>query len=376
MKVAGIISEYNPFHNGHKYQIDMLKKEYDAVVSIMSGSFVQRGDVAIFDKWTRARAALSSGCDLVIELPVKYVLSSANGFASGAIDILSATGIVDTLSFGSESGDIEKLNKAADILLHETAEISEKIKSLMDNGFSYPKARQQAYSGIIDGELFETPNNILALEYILELKKQNSNINPTTHKRSDNGYHSMKENGAFASATKIRDMIEAGQDISDFVPYSYKDAPMHNLDSLTDIFKYILLCQGTDAFSGIADVESGLDNRFLKNINKRTISEIIDSVKTKRYTRTRLQRIVLNVISGLSIDTPKPEYVRVLGMTRTGMEILSEMKKTSRYPIVNKVADFDGVSINADIRATDLASICCTTKAVFGRDYTTSPIIL
>ena len=375
MKIAGIICEYNPFHNGHKYQIEMLKKEFDGIVCIMSGSFVQRGDVAIFDKWTRARAALSSGCDLVIELPVQYALSSAQGFARGAIDILSASGVIDSLSIGSECGNIDSLLSAAEILQNETPEISEKIKSYLNDGFSYPSAREKAYSGLIVPELLSEPNNILALEYIMELKRIDSSISPITHKRCDNGYHSLKTDSAYASATQIRNMIKNSEDFSSFVPYNYNGIDSHCLDNLSDIFRYLLISRGTDIFCSIPDMEPGLDNRFLQNVNKPTISEIIDSVKTKRYTRTRLQRIVCSVILGLYENEKKPEYIRILGMTKTGMDILSHMKKTARYPIVNKVADFKDDSIKKDILATDLSELYKSSKATFGRDYTTSPII-
>lgn len=376
MNVAGIICEYNPFHNGHKYQLQMLKKTYDAVVCLMSGSFVQRGDVAIFDKWTRAKSALMSGCDLVIELPQVYALSSAQGFAKGSIDILSATGVIDALSFGSECGDIEKLKSTSAILLSENTEISEKIKSCLKDGYSYPASREIAYSGIIDNSLLSEPNNILALEYIAELKRQNSSIIPITHKRTDKGYHSLDSEGNFASATKIRSLITTGKNFSEYVPDEYEDINIHSLDKLSDIFKYLLITRGKDAFCGISDIEPGLDNRFLQNVDKANISEIIDNVKTKRYTRTRLQRIVCRTLLGITQNTQKPEYIRILGMTKTGMNILSEMKKTALYPIVNKVADFKSETIKIDILATDLASICDSKKTAFGKDYTTSPIII
>jgi len=376
VRISGIISEYNPFHNGHKFQLDMLKNEYDAIVCVMSGSFVQRGDIAIFDKWTRAKAALHSGCDLVLELPSPYAISSAQGFSKGAIDILSATGVIDALSFGSESGDIGALNKAADIMLCETPEISDKIRELLKNGYSYPAARLEAYKGVIDEDLLNQPNNILALEYIMELKKRKSSIMPITHKRTDNGYNSFDTVGKFASATKIRDMIAKGEDISEFVPFDYSCSSIYQIDYLTHIFKYILLTRGKDAFTDIPDMEDGLDNRFLQNIDKASITEIIDCVKTKRYTRTRLQRIVLCILSGISKTTKKPEYIRVLGMSDKGMEILSEMKKTATYPIVNKVADFKNNCINPDILATDIQAMCQGSSPIFGRDYLTSPIIL
>ena len=152
MKICAVICEYNPFHNGHKHQIELAKRDFDAVLCVMSGSFTQRGEVAVFDKWSRAKAAVLSGADLVLELPVRYSLSSANGFARGAVDIVAETGIADALLFGSEENDINALSRAADILISEPTEISQKIKELLAGGMSYPMARQTAFSGIIGGD--------------------------------------------------------------------------------------------------------------------------------------------------------------------------------------------------------------------------------
>lgn len=376
MKISGIICEYNPFHYGHKYQLDEVKKESDAVVCIMSGSFVQRGDVAVFDKWTRARAALKNGADLVIELPAAYSLSSAPGFAQGAVLLLDSMGIIDDINFGSECGDTATLEKAAEILLNEPRRISVKIKENTALGMSYPKARQKAYSGIIDDNILAQPNNILALEYILALKKLNSKIVPTTLKRSFVGFHSMTTNGKYASATLLRDKLKNSADISDYSPFDYSGCITYDIDRLSDIFRYKLLSCGKSAFSGIADIEKGLDDRFLKAIDRRTISEINASVKTKRYTMTRIRRITASVLLSLGQCTERPDYIRVLGMNENGKKILAEMKKKASFPIINKVADYRGSNIKTDILATDLAALCADSPVPFGRDFTTSPVII
>lgn len=376
LKIAGIICEYNPFHNGHKYQIEMLKKEYDAIVCIMSGSFVQRGDVAIFNKWTRAKACLMSGCDLVIELPVVYSLSSAQGFAKGAVSILDKTNVIDALSFGSESGNIHALIEVAAILKNETEEVSEKIRNIINQGYSYPVAREKAYEGIIDTELIKNPNNILATEYIISLMELNSTIKPITHTRSDFGYHSDKTTKIYSSASNLRNMMKENKAISSFVPFDFDLEERYNLDKLSDIFKYKLIQHKTDAFRDIADMEPGLDNRFLSCINHKTISEILEAVKTKRYTHTRLGRIVCNLLLGITKDTKRPEYIRVLGMSETGKKILSEIKQKTELPIINKVADYKGEDIKTDLLATDISALCADRPIPFGRDYTTSPVIL
>lgn len=375
MKVAGIICEYNPFHNGHKYQIEEVKKSFDAVVCAMSGSFVERGDVAIFDKWERATAALLSGADLVIELPVRSSLSSAEGFASGAVALLDALGVVDSLCFGTETDDSEKLITAAKIMMSEPPEVSEKIKELLGTGVSYPTALSDAYSGIIDDELLSMPNNILALSYIKAILAQKSEITPFAIPRKSAGHHDMKASGEFCSATFLRDKIKKGEDITPFTPYDFSNCTIYDLDRLTNAFKHKLITEGADAFSGIADMEEGLDNRFLKALDFVSLSDMIDFVKTKRYTKTRLQRIAVSTLLGLKETKAPPLYVRVLGMSKKGIEILSAMKKTCSISIVNKVADAPQELVREDVLATNLAALCAD-GIPQNRDYTTSPIII
>ncbi len=376
MKVAGIICEYNPFHTGHKYQIDTVKKSFDAVIAVMSGSFVQRGGVAIYDKWTRTHSALLNGADLVIELPVKYALSSAEGFAQGGVRILDAMGIVDALCFGSESGDILELTSCAKALLSESPDISQKIKVLMNEGLPYAKARTIAYEGILDAELLAQPNNILAIEYIKAILKSGSIMRPITIKRKGAGYHDEDVIEGFASATSLREKIRSGEDVSTFTPYDLLASVTYDVNRLTSAFKYKLRTEGESAFDGIPDMEPGLANRFLNELDRESITAIVDAVKTKRYAYTRLRRIVARVLLGLTEDTKNPDYIRVLGMNDKGKELLSMMREKASFPIVNKVADFNDESILPEILATDLAALCGDAQVPMGRDYTTSPVII
>ncbi len=376
MRTVGIICEYNPFHYGHKYQIDTLKNEFDAVVCVMSGSFVQRGDVAVFDKWTRAEAALSCGADLIIELPVKHCLSSAGDFAEGGIRILDALKIIDAVSFGSESGDIETLKNYAEIMLSEPPEVSAKIKELSAWGMSYARAHAAAYSDILNADILASPNNILAIEYIKALYKLNSSITPITLRRKGAGYHDLTISDNLASATLIRQMLKSGEDILPLTPFDFSEHETYDINRLSDIFKYILVSRGSAAFDGICGIEPGLANRFLKATDLKSITEMLDFVKTKRYTHTRLSRIALSVLLGLRGTPAPPEYIRVLGMNDTGRVLLSEMKKKCTLPIVNKVADFKSDAILPDIFATNLAALCADRSVAQNRDYTHSPIIL
>ena len=376
MKTAAIICEYNPFHNGHKYQIEEAKKTNDAVVCIMSGSFVQRGDIAVFDKWTRANAALSSGCDLVLELPVCFSLNSAEQFSFGGVSLAENLGIVDNLIFGSESGNIEKLENTAELLLNETDEISEEIKKYMSLGNSYPKSRTLAYSNTIDEDLLTEPNNILGIEYIKAIKTIKSSITPQTIKRNSVSHHDMSATDSFASATLIREMLKNNDDISQFVPVPY---PKHNRkDKINELLRYKLLEMSKEEISQINDVTEGLENRIKEAVKECiTFSEMCEYIKSKRYTLARIRRILLSCLIGIDKNIAKipPSYIRVLGATQKGLKLLSEIKKNSGLPIITKTADFKGYnkSFELDIKATDIYNIICNKP--LGEDFHKSPTI-
>ena len=375
MKIAAIICEYNPFHNGHKYQLELIKRDFDAVLCVMSGSFTQRGEVAVFDKWQRAKAAVLNGADLVLELPVRYSLSSAKGFAEGAVSLISKTGVTDALVFGSEKNDIAALTEAADILLSESPEISEKIKELLAGGMSYPMAKQIAFSDIIDGDLLTMPNNILAIEYIMALKNMNSKIVPITHPRTVGHSGNSEENG-YAPASFIREKIRRGEDISSLTPFDFSDCDIYDTNRLTDIFKHLMLTEGEALFSGIPDAEPGLFNRFYKACDAVSFDRIIDASVTKRYTRAYLRRIALRAILGIDGGYRPPEYLRVLAANKTGRAVLSAMKNAASLPIITKVADFPKELTKEDIRATDIAALCTCPNQKKGRDFLISPIMI
>ncbi len=376
MKTAAIICEYNPFHNGHKYQIEETKKINDAVVCIMSGSFVQRGDIAVFDKWTRANASLSSGCDLVLELPVCFSLNSAEQFSFGGVSLAENIGIIDNLIFGSECGNIEKLENAAKLLLNETYEISEKIKRYMSSGNSYPKSRTMAYSGLIDTNLLTEPNNILGVEYIKAIKTINSTITPQTIERNSVSHHDMSANNSYASATLIREMLKNNDDISKFVPVSYPE--FNQKDKLNELLRYKLLEMSKEEISQINDVSEGLENRIKEAVKECiTFEEMCEYIKSKRFTLARIRRILLSCLIGIDKNIAKvpPSYIRVLGATENGLGLLSQIKKNSELPIITKTADFKGYnkSFELDIKATNIYNIICNKP--LGEDFYKSPTI-
>ncbi len=384
--ITGIIAEYNIFHNGHKYQIDEVKKTSDAVVAVMSGSFVQRGDVAITDKWSRAKMALMCGADLVLELPTCYALNAAPNFATGGVNTLNALGVVDSIAFGSESGNIDALLKAAELMENESEEISERIKKYVSDGMSYPSALSKAYGGIIEPSLLSEPNNILSIEYIRALIKSNSKIKPFTIERSGASHHDTQITENIASASKIRDMISNGENIDNLIPYNLSDIgcslpySASTLDSA--VISKLRLTSG-DKLKNISEMAEGLENRLIQSAMEcDNIASLAEAVKSKRYTLSKIRRIIMNTLLDFTADiyNPQPDYIRVLGMNKTGMAVLKQAKEQCTVPIITKTADYkeNSKQFALDVRATDISALCCPdkTKRIGGLDFKTSPVIL
>ncbi len=368
--VAAIICEYNPFHNGHKFQLNTVKKDVDAVICIMSGSFVQRGAPAIYDKWTRAEDAILNGADLVIELPVVYSAQSAQRFAVGGVKLADSMGVVDILAFGSECGDIEKLKECAGILNSEG--FSSLIEKEMREGISFPVARTnilKAHYSHIDENLISNPNNILSIEYINALENIKSKIEPYTHKR----------NFDFASASAIRIKLEKNEDISDSVPTQVRKP--YNKGIFNALVLHYFRKERPEALQSTCDMCEGLENKFKKaSQSATTADELAESVKSKRYTRTRIDRIIVNSLLGIEEKHTEisPQYIRVLAFNERGKSLLSDIKKKSSLPIITKVADAKPdnpdyeLMFQKDLLATDIYSVLTNKKA--GLDFLTSPV--
>ena len=343
--VLGIICEYNPFHNGHLIHLNESKKACNAdfTIAVMSGNFTQRGDVALFDKWTRAEMALKNGVDLVIELPTVYATSSAENFADGAIKILNSLGIVDYISFGSESGDIHLLNTIASVLYNEPKEFSNLITMQLKSGLSYPKARELAISTYFRGskkysEALENPNNILGIEYLKALKKYKSNIVPITFKRSSADYNSTSTKNGIASATAIRELLKNNKKIHRLVPfetYELIENKLSSKDFLKDlsVFEkeiiFNLRRMSLEEISKIQDVTEGLENKIKYAANNFVnLEDLIENIKSKRFTRTRIQRILIYSLLGITkkditLSKKISPYIRVLGFNKHGKKIIS-----------------------------------------------------
>lgn len=344
--VLGIICEYNPFHNGHLMHLNEAKKmcNADFVVAVMSGNFTQRGDVALFDKWTRAEMALKNGIDLVIELPTVYATSSAENFADGAIKVLNSLGIVDYICFGSECGDINLLNTVASILYREPKELSNLINMQLRSGLSYPKARELALSMYFSNskkfsEILEDPNNILGVEYLKAIKKQKSNIIPLTipRKYSEHNNSKSSKNG-MASSSAIREMLKENKKIHRLLPYeTYEliEDKLSKKDYVTDlsVFEkeiiYTLRKMSIEEIANLPDVTEGLENKIKYAVNNfSTYEEIIENIKSKRFTRSRIQRILVYALLGITkkdmnLSKKMVPYIRILGFNKHGKKIMS-----------------------------------------------------
>ncbi len=381
--IAGIIAEYNIFHNGHSYMLQEVKKHADYVVAVMSGSFVQRGDAAIADKWSRARKALINGVDLVLELPVCYALNAAQSFAEGGVNTLSALGVTDMLAFGSESGDIELLWETARAMEKESGDVSEKVRSFLSEGMSYPSALAKAHG---KGNLLSSPNNILAVEYIRALMRSGNSMRPFTVRREGANHDGTGTRGDYASASRIRKMLLEGEDASRFVPYSLSDirgALGYDISRLDSAVIAKLRASSPEEISRVNEMSEGLHNRIVRAaMETDSFAALCEKSKSKRYTMSRIRRAVIASLIGFTKDiySSAPEYVRVLGMNSSGAKILKMAKKRCFVPIITKAADFKEKSamFDLDVRATDLHALCAPSASdrIGGKDFTTSPVIV
>lgn len=380
--ILGIVAEYNPFHNGHQYQIQQAKRRSgaDCVVAIMSGNFVQRGDAAICNKWARAEMALKNGVDLVLELPVYYAVQSAEFFAKGAIESLNALG-VDIVSFGAECDDVSRLEETAKFIQDNTLSFQLDLKKELDKGVSFPSAREKALGEY--GEILKSPNNILAIEYIKAGAK-----NPLPIKRIGAGHHEQGAINQFASASFIRQLMIKGEEEkikalmppSAFAIYQREQEEGRAPITLKELEKTIianLRKEKAEYLNQICDVTEGLENRIITLAQEHSnLGVLIDAVKTKRYTHSRIRRIMINYLLGITkeIQGASPSYLRLLGGNEKGLSILNQAK----LPVITKVAGANYELLKYDLLSTDLYSLLYENEihAKGGQDYLNSPIIM
>ena len=401
-KVLGIIAEYNPFHNGHLLHLTKSKEETGAEYSIciMSGNFVQRGNTSIVNKWVKTEMALKSGIDLVLELPTVYSISSAENFAEGAIKLLNSLKIVDTVSFGSENSDIDILNRFSGILYEEPKQYVEFLNEELKKGLSFPKARENAILLYLNDQKYSNilnqPNNTLAIEYLKALKKYKSHIMPITIKREKAFYNSNCIVDEYASATAIRNMIVNNQfnDIRKVMPRLAYDLLMQEIENkqyVIDISKfekeilYSIRRLSTADLKKFPEVNEGLENSIKNAANScNTLAELINIIKTKRYTQTRIQRILLYILLNITkkdmyISRKTVPYARILGYSQKGKALISEIYKANpKIALITSVKNFFDSSnnktykhmLNKDVLATNIYTLAYKNDSVANLDYT------
>ncbi len=411
MKVNGIIAEYNPFHNGHKYQLNEAKKHTNADYTIiaMSGNFMQRGAPAILDKHKRTLMALQNGADLVLELPMYYAVSSAEYFAMGAVTLLDKLGVVTNLCFGSECGNLSVLEQIAHILITEPESYSVALRHNLRQGVSYPVARTNAllqYEPSLDNyrDVFSSPNNILGIEYLKALLRRNSSIVPFTTMRIGSDYHEKRLGENQSSALAIRHAVFGGQGmefLESQMPVGAYDVmashlstskPMH-INDFSTALQYKLFMENGQGFSQYLDVSLDLSDRIEKSIFQfDSFSGFCDLLKSKDMTYTRISRCLLHILLNMKntdMDTYRSmdyvPYARVLGFRKSATPLLTAIKGHSSIPLITKLADAPQIlspkalqMLEGDIRRNTIyeGTLALKTNQVIRNEYRTPLVII
>lgn len=401
MKAVGVVVEYNPFHNGHAYHLEQAKKvaQADLVIAVMSGSFLQRGEPAMVDKWTRTKMALAGGVDIVIELPYVYSTAPATDFAKGAIALLTAVGC-ESFAFGSEDGAIQPFLDTFELIHGHQEEYNALIKESLTTGASYPKSLHYAYKQLsqkfpatyID---LSQPNNILGFHYIEAAKTLDSDIKPMTIPRIAAGYHdALQEGASIASATGIRQALATSrklQHVQDVLPKSSFDylgnwyrqyGKFASWETFWPFLQFTLIRHTPSELNHYAEVTEGIENALIKAAKtSQSFSNFMAKIKSKRYTWTRLQRMLTHIYTGFSKEqlhnSVTPSYIRLLGMSMKGQAYLGKYKKDISLPLISRVAATKDAMLTIDIHAAEIYNLSLETgnmEQSLPKDYQTPPI--
>lgn len=394
MNVYGAICEFNPFHNGHKYFLEQMRILGATHIAVcMSGSFTQRGEPAVIGKYDRVRAALSNGADLVLELPVSFACAGAERFALGGVSILDSLGCVDTLSFGSESGDTAALINTARLLYSQ--DFSDSLRKHLSQGMTFASAREQAVKelcGESAAALLRDANNILGIEYIKALINTDSKIKPLAVKRRGSAHDSSIASGNIASASFIREGIYSGADISPYVPEntvgflrSESIPEINRMKSIEGALLYRLRTMSVDDLSALPDISEGLHNRLYSAVRDSvSVEEILRKTKCKRYTMARIRRCLMYALLYMTKEglPKKPSYIRALGFNARGREILRAARDSSALPVIMKSSDAKkiGGAVLTDFEkecfCDDIYALTDKKISVCGQNYTVNTVIL
>lgn len=352
MNIIGIIAEYNPFHNGHIYHINKIKEMYpnSIIILILNGYFLERGEISIESVSSKTKLALDNNVDIVIELPFVFGTNSADIFSEASIELLNELK-VEKIIFGSECNDIEKLKALAQQQLDK--EFNKKIKEYLNTGLNYPTALSKALDININ-----TPNDILAITYIKTILKNKYNIEPITIKRTNNYYDTLSNNNII-SATNIREKIKNNIDITNYVPNKeYINKIDYNL--YFNLLKYKIL--NDNNLNKYLTVDEGIENKLIKVINEcNTLDELIQKIKTKRYTYNRINRMFIHILIGLTkVDKNKlikNEYIRLLGFNELGKKYINSIKKDTNIPIVSNLKNINSLIKDYEIKAYSIYNL-------------------
>ena len=392
MITTGIIAEYNPFHNGHEYLLSKARSETNAdfLVVVMSGAFVQRGEPAVISKKARVEQALAGGADLVLELPFDCAMASAQTFARGGVKILDACGVVNNLYFGSECGDIKILLETAQALL--LPEFDVMLKKELESGKSYPAARQAVLNEFIGerAQVLTEPNNLLGIEYLLALNYFNSSITAHSVARKGVSHDAINAEGTSVSAFALRNFIKSGENVDGYTPEPCAEILQREMrdgrgpvsvDNMERAMLAGLRKMSPDEFKNIRDVSEGLEYSLHRASLESTDTEsIITSVKSKRYTYSRIRRILMHAYMGLNVPRASesvPGYIRILGMKKSAAPMVKELRKKAKLPVLQRLASERELpeALLREIKATDIWG-CFSPKPISpGEDFRVFPII-
>ncbi len=375
MNIIGLIAEYNPFHNGHQYQINKIKEKYpdSILIAVISSSYTQRGDISVLNKWEKASIALDNQVDIVVELPFVYATQSSDIFARGAIEILNKLK-VNKIIFGTERDTLEELILLADTQI-KSKEYNKLVKKYQNEGLNYATSTNKALEDLTNIKV-STPNDLLALSYIREIKQKNYNIEYENIKRTI-PYHSGQIEENIASASAIRKQYQEGKKISNLIPYSPNKLYKISMSMYYPILKYKILSEDKN-LKKYQTVEEGIENRIIKYISEsNTYEELINNIKTKRYTYNRISRMLLHILTNFTKEEAKNikvDYIRLLGFNERGKNYLNKIKKTLDLPIVIGYKKNISKILDIELRITKIYSLVASPSLV-KEEYRNKPII-
>ena len=376
MDIVGVVVEYNPFHKGHKYHIDKIKEKFpdSIIIAAMSGNFTQRGEISIVNKWDKTRIALLEGIDIVAEIPFVFATESADKFAKCSIQMLSSLGC-SHLVFGSECNDTSKLFTLALAQVNNPL-FEEQVKKHMHEGLNYPTSISRALYEITKVKI-DSPNDILGIAYIKEIIKQNSDINPSTIKRT-NDYHNTTSNEEIISASNIREKLLSNIDVKRFVPEKTYALLPNDISFVNDYFDYLkfkIISEGLE-ISKYQTVDEGIEYKILKVIYEvNSIDELIGKLKTKRYTYNKLKRMFIHILCSFTKDEANEnndiKYIRLLGFNERGQKHLNKIKKSLKVPLLTK---FDPDLLSVELRVSSIYGMIRKDKLSSGDEYKRKPL--